>query len=57
MKIVIKSLLIFSLSVVYSYSACNFKAKLGTKKNETDTKPLDVSKPITLDFLTNPDKE
>ena len=32
-------------------------AKLGTKKNETDTKPLDVSKPITLDFLTNPDKE
>tara|TARA_A100001234_G_scaffold22298_1_gene17619 strand:+ start:145 stop:345 length:201 start_codon:yes stop_codon:yes gene_type:complete len=32
-------------------------AKSGTKKNETDTKPLDVSKPITLDFLTNPDKE
>ena len=32
MKIVIKSILIFSLSVVYSYSACDFKAKLGTKK-------------------------
>ena len=32
MKIIIKSLLIFSLSIVYSYSACDFKAKLGTKK-------------------------
>ena len=32
MKIIIKSILIFSLSVVYSYSACDFKAKLGTKK-------------------------
>ena len=32
MKIVIKSILIFSLSIVYSYSACDFKAKLGTKK-------------------------
>ena len=26
------------------------------KKNEDKTKPLDTSKPITLDFLTNPDK-
>ena len=32
-------------------------AKEGTKKNENETKPLDTSKPITLDFLTNPDKE
>ena len=32
MKIIIKSILIFSLSIVYSYSACDFKAKLGTKK-------------------------
>ena len=32
MKIIIKSVLIFSLSIVYSYSACDFKAKLGTKK-------------------------
>ena len=26
------------------------------KKNETKEKVLDASKPITLDFLTNPDK-
>ena len=32
MKIIIKSILIFLLSIVYSYSACDFKAKLGTKK-------------------------
>ncbi len=32
-------------------------AKEGTKKNEDKTKPLDTSKPITLDFLTNPNKE
>ena len=32
-------------------------AKGGTKKNENTPKPLDASKPITLDFLTNPDKE
>ena len=32
MKIIIKSILIFSLSIVYSYSACDFKAKLGIKK-------------------------
>ena len=32
-------------------------AKEGEKKNEDQTKPLDTSKPITLDFITNPDKE
>ncbi len=32
-------------------------AKEGLKKNENKPKPLDTSKPITLDFLTNPDKE
>ncbi len=32
-------------------------AKLGNKKDENEAKPLDVSKPITLDFLTNPDKK
>ncbi len=32
-------------------------AKEGLKKDDTETKPLDASKPITLDFLTNPDKE
>ena len=32
MKIIIKSILIFSLSIVCSYSACDFKVKLGTKK-------------------------
>ena len=32
-------------------------AKEGDKKNETKNKPLDASKPITLDFLTNPNKE
>ena len=32
MKVIIKSILIFLLSIVYSFSACDFKAKLGTKK-------------------------
>tara|TARA_A100001234_G_C12290682_1_gene245058 strand:- start:84 stop:374 length:291 start_codon:yes stop_codon:yes gene_type:complete len=32
-------------------------AKKGNKKNEDKPKTLDTSKPITLDFLTNPDKE
>ena len=32
-------------------------AKEGLKKDESKPKPLDTSKPITLDFLTNPDKE
>ena len=33
------------------------EAKEGYKKEEIKTKTLDTSKPITLDFLTNPDKE
>ena len=32
-------------------------AKDGPIKNETKATTLDASKPITLDFLTNPDKE
>ena len=32
-------------------------AKEGHKKIEPKEKVLDVSKPITLDFLTNPNKE
>ena len=32
-------------------------AKEGPKIKEVQTKTLDTSKPITLDFLTNPDKE
>ena len=32
-------------------------AKEGPKEDETKPKTLDASKPITLDFLTNPDKE
>ena len=32
-------------------------AKEGNKKDENNSKPLDASKPITLDFLTNPNKE
>ena len=32
-------------------------AKEGQKKEDLETKSLDASKPITLDFLTNPDKE
>ena len=32
-------------------------AKEGPKEDETQSKTLDASKPITLDFLTNPDKE
>ena len=33
------------------------EAKEGFKKEDTKAKTLDASKPITLDFLTNPDKE
>ena len=33
------------------------QAKEGPKKLEGESKALDASKPITLDFLTNPDKE
>ena len=34
------------------------QAKEGDKKdNEDKSNPLDASKPITLDFLTNPNKE
>ena len=32
------------------------EAKDGPKKQEEPEKVLDASKPITLDFLTNPDK-
>tara|TARA_B100000900_G_scaffold398045_1_gene399031 strand:- start:677 stop:877 length:201 start_codon:yes stop_codon:yes gene_type:complete len=32
-------------------------AKEGPRKEETKASALDASKPITLDFLTNPDKE
>ncbi|MDA9643677.1 hypothetical protein N9S90_00715 [Candidatus Pelagibacter sp.] len=32
-------------------------AKEGPKEEEVQPKILDTSKPITLDFLTNPDKE
>ena len=32
-------------------------AKEGQKKEVLETKSLDASKPITLDFLKNPDKE
>tara|TARA_B100001121_G_C18131911_1_gene363814 strand:- start:252 stop:407 length:156 start_codon:yes stop_codon:yes gene_type:complete len=32
-------------------------AKDGQKNIEPKTQTLDASKPITLDFLTNPDKE
>ena len=32
-------------------------AKAGPKKDDSSDKVLDTSKPITLDFLTNPDKE
>ena len=32
-------------------------AKEGSKKEENKEPTLDASKPITLDFLTNPNKE
>jgi len=32
-------------------------AKEGSKKDDNQVKTLDASKPITLDFLTNPNKE
>ncbi len=33
------------------------QAKEGAKSDEMKNKPLDTSKPITLDFITNPDKK
>ena len=33
------------------------QAKVSERKDEIKEKVLDASKPITLDFLTNPDKE
>tara|TARA_B100000674_G_scaffold193238_1_gene157295 strand:- start:823 stop:1023 length:201 start_codon:yes stop_codon:yes gene_type:complete len=33
------------------------QAKEGSKISNTSAKTLDTSKPITLDFITNPDKE
>jgi hypothetical protein len=33
------------------------QAKEGSKKEVDVEKSLDISKPITLDFLTNPDKK
>ena len=33
------------------------QAKKGPKKEVEKEKPLDVTKPLSLDFLTNPDKE
>ena len=33
------------------------QAKVGSKKEVDVKKSLDISKPITLDFLTNPDKK
>ena len=33
------------------------EAKDGDKKEKEVNKKIDVSKPITLDFLTNPDKK
>ncbi len=33
------------------------QAKDNSKKDDTKEKALDISKPITLDFLTNPDKK
>ena len=38
-------------------SVAKRQAKEGSKKEEEKTKALDTSKPITLDFLTNPNKE
>tara|TARA_Y100001970_G_scaffold284277_1_gene401304 strand:+ start:718 stop:918 length:201 start_codon:yes stop_codon:yes gene_type:complete len=32
-------------------------AKVGSKSDDDKAKKLDASKPITLDFLTNPNKE
>ena len=32
-------------------------AKEGLRKDDTKKKELDATKPITLDFLTNPNKE
>ena len=33
------------------------QAKEGPRKKEDNDKQLDATKPITLDFLTNPDKK
>ena len=47
----------FLKSMLVSCFSFTELAKEGSKKDDTKSKPLDTSKPITLDFLTNPDKE
>ena len=45
---------------IYLVKIKNYKVIIigdGEKKEEPKGKVLDASKPITLDFLTNPDKE
>ena len=40
MKLITKIILILTLSITYSYSACNFKAELGTKRAAFEAKEI-----------------
>ena len=49
MKLIIKIILILTLSITYSYSACNFKAELGIKRAEFESKEI-VGAPLPGEY-------
>ena len=49
MKLITKIILILILSITYSYSACNFKAELGIKRAEFESKEI-VGAPLPLEY-------
>ena len=49
MKLIIKIILILTLSITYSYSACNFKAELGIKRAKFEAKEI-FGAPLPLEF-------
>ena len=49
MKLITKIILILTISISYSYSACNFKAELGIKRAEFEAKEI-FGAPLPLEF-------
>ena len=49
MKLITKIILILTLSITYSYSACNFKAELGIKRAEFESKEI-VGAPLPGEY-------
>ena len=49
MKLITKIILILTLSITYSYSACNFKVELGTKRAAFEAKEI-VGAPLPGEY-------